>query len=272
MTTWEQNGVLIRIPCMTRKPRLHFPAATYHVMARGIDGRALFETDDEYRIFLRILEELQKELGFIVYAWCLMPNHIHLLIQVAAVRLELIMLRLLTRYSIGYNRRRGRRGYVFQDRYRAKLCATDSYFRTLLRYIHLNPAAAGLCRGPIDWPWSGHGELTGERPVRFVSRDSALARLGVPDEERVPAYRQLLEGTLDDWRRPPEDPDELAAAVVATGSKPDLDAMARDVAAQFGIWAAPTLLFFKDGQPVDKLQGVVPKPTLAQRVSALVGG
>ncbi len=98
----------------------------------------------------RILKEASAE----VFAYCLMGNHFHLAIRVGPVALASVMHRLLTSYSLVFNRRHDRAGHLFQARYKAILCLNDAYLATLIRYIHLNPVRAGLVSRPQDWRWS----------------------------------------------------------------------------------------------------------------------
>ncbi len=128
----------------------------YHVVARGNARQTVFHKDADYKLFLDFLATVKLQCQFLLYAYCLMPNHIHLLIQVSQMPLSVIMKRLLGRYSWHYNFRRDRVGHVFQNRYLPIPCKRDSQFLELIRYIHLNPVRASLTTSPSDWPWSGH--------------------------------------------------------------------------------------------------------------------
>lgn len=141
---------------MPRKPRLHFPNALYHVLARGNNKQDTFLTSTDYSSFLAYLSRIKARKPFFLHAFCLMPNHFHLLIEVQDTPLAVIMQRLLTTYSHYFNRVHHKRGHLFQGRYKAILCEKESYLLELMRYIHLNPVRAFLTKGPSDWPWSGH--------------------------------------------------------------------------------------------------------------------
>ena len=143
-----------RLVCMGRKTRIHFPGAVYHVLNRGVDGRAIYADDEDRVYFLRSLERLMREAGARVLAYCLMGNHFHLAVQVGNTPLSPIMHRLSTGYARAFNLRQDRVGHLFQVRHRAIICANEAYLATLIRYIHQNPVRAGLVNKARDWPWS----------------------------------------------------------------------------------------------------------------------
>lgn len=93
---------------------------------------------------------------FHLYAYCLMPNHFHLLIEVQEVPLSILMQRLLTSYTVHFNRLHEHKGHLFQGRYKAFLCDKTSYLLELVRYLHLNPVRANLVKSPHEWKWSAH--------------------------------------------------------------------------------------------------------------------
>lgn len=146
---------------MARQPRIHYPGAIFHVMARGNGGQKLFLDDSYYQAFLGILESVKKERPFELFSWCLMPNHFHTLMRVDEFRVSVVMQRILLRFAKFFNIRRRRFGHVFQGRFKAVLCEKDPYLLELPRYIHLNPVRAGLVKDPADWPWSGHRAFLG---------------------------------------------------------------------------------------------------------------
>jgi REP element-mobilizing transposase RayT len=133
---------------MGRHPRIHFPGAIFHAMARGNAKQNIFLSREDWECFLRFLTELKTERPFKLYAYCLMSNHLHLLIEPVASSISAVMNILLSRYAKYLNRRLGRSGHVFQERFRAPICQKDSYFQALVRYIHLNPVRAGIAAEP----------------------------------------------------------------------------------------------------------------------------
>ncbi len=159
---------------MARKPRLHYPGAVYHVMARGNGGQPVFTDDeDRYRFYLFLQEGVEK-FGHRIHAFCLMKNHVHLAIQVREKPLSRIMQQLCFRYTQWVNVRQKRIGHLFQGRYKAILVDADSYLAELVRYIHLNPVRARMVKTPDRYPWSGHRAYLGHKKLSLADN-----RLGV---------------------------------------------------------------------------------------------
>jgi len=119
-----------------------------------VDRRVVFVDDADRQAFLDALERVCSEASAELLAYCLMGNHFHLVIKVADIPLADIMRRVLAGYARGFNLRYERTGHLFQARYDAKICLTESYLATVIPYILLNPVRAGLVSKPEDWPWS----------------------------------------------------------------------------------------------------------------------
>ncbi|MEQ1919173.1 MAG: transposase [Elusimicrobiota bacterium] len=169
---------------MARQPRVHFPGAIYHAMARGVDGRDIFIDDFDRIAFLASMRRIERETSARVIAYCLMGNHFHLAIQVSLVTLSAVMQRLQTSYCMRFNGRHDRTGHLFQARHKAIVCADDRYLTGLIRYIHMNPVRAKLVASPGDWPWSSYvpGEIVGSEITDFDPwpkdrRDEDMARV-----------------------------------------------------------------------------------------------
>jgi len=150
---------------MPRLPRIDFPGLFHHVIARGIERRRIFRTPGDYNDFVRRLARILEETKTPCYAWALMPNHLHLLLQTAVTPISRVMQRLLTGYAVSFNLRSKRAGHLFQNRYKDILCQEDSYFLELVRYIGLNPARAKIVQTPAElavYPWTSHCALMGK--------------------------------------------------------------------------------------------------------------
>jgi REP element-mobilizing transposase RayT len=160
---------------MPRPPRIHVAGALYHTIARGNNGRKTFLDEKDYQVFLDGLGEMKRRTPFSIYAYCLMPNHFHLLVETGRVPLSVIMQRLLTRYVKLFNFRHHRIGHLFQGRYKAILCQKDAYLQELLRYIHLNPVRAKLAREASAWKWSSHGEYVGGVKSSLIDKEFPLS-------------------------------------------------------------------------------------------------
>ena len=133
---------------MPRRPRIEIGGGLYHVITRGDNRRKVFRSHNDYRRFITILELQKSKLPFHLYSYCLMPNHIHLLIEMQDDPVSRIMQRVLTSYSQYHNRKYKKIGHVFQGRYKSILCQTDRYLGELVRYIHLNPVRARMVKRP----------------------------------------------------------------------------------------------------------------------------
>lgn len=171
---WNFLGGVGVLDCM-RAPRIHVPGTVYHVMARGVGGQAIVGGPEENDELRDLLGEAAKACDIRIYAFCLMTNHFHVLLEVGAVSLSKFMQRLQTAWSRRFNIRHGRWGHLFQDRFKSRVCDNDAYFKWLLRYIHLNPVRAGLVENPEDWRWSSYREYLGTEPVGICEVDWPLS-------------------------------------------------------------------------------------------------
>ena len=147
---------------MARKPRVHFPGALYHVIARGNRLQKIFLDDADYRRYLSFLKAYKVRYGFSLYAYTLMPDHLHLLVEVGGTPLSRLMQSLQFRYTRNFNIRYQKWGHLFQSRYKAILCEKDSYFLELSAYIHLNAVRAGLVQAPEEYPWTSYSQYVKE--------------------------------------------------------------------------------------------------------------
>lgn len=139
---------------MARKAREKCESNTYHVMLRGINRQQIFLDQLDNQRFLEVLTECRGISKFHLYAYCLMGNHVHLLLRVGEEPLEQVMKRIGTRYVVWYNNKYARAGHLFQDRYRSEAVKDDVYFLTVLRYILNNPVKGGICRKAEAYRWS----------------------------------------------------------------------------------------------------------------------
>ena len=139
---------------MPRIARKKSGSNIYHVMIRGINRQNIFEEDDDRLCFMKILNYCKDISQFKLYAFVLMSNHIHLLIEPSEEPLSTVFTRIETRYALWYNKKYQRTGYLFQNRFRSEAVDTDQYFMTVLRYILQNPMKAGLESRPGSYRWS----------------------------------------------------------------------------------------------------------------------
>ena len=141
---------------MPRTARTLSSSNIYHCMMRGVNRQNIFEDDEDRYCFMTVLSHCKKLSGFRLYAFALMSNHVHLLVEPAGEPLDTVFRRIDTRYAVWFNRKYERAGHLFQDRFLSENVETDLYFRTVLRYIILNPVKGGLVRHPRDYRWSSY--------------------------------------------------------------------------------------------------------------------
>ena len=141
-------------------------------MLRGINQQQIFEDREDYEKFLEILKDCKAICEFKLFAYCLMGNHVHLLIQEGTESLEQVFKRLCGRFVYWYNVKYRRVGHLFQDRFKSEPVDSDEYFFTVLRYIHQNPTKAGLRKSVEGYAYSSYIEYFNENS--FVDRDYVL--------------------------------------------------------------------------------------------------
>jgi len=181
---------------MPRKPRKKSQSGIYHILMRGINRQVIFEDEDDYSCFLQILGKYKKPCGYEVYAYCLMGNHIHILLKEGQEPLEKVMRRIGGSFVYRYNTKYERIGPLFQDRFKSEAIENDRYFLTVLRYIHQNPVKAGIVEKPEHYKWSSMAEYMGK--LGIVDTAFALSFFGEEKEKAREALRQFCEVENDD--------------------------------------------------------------------------
>lgn len=198
---------------MTRNLRIHIPTAIYHVMVRGNDGQNIFFSDTDRLKCCFLLQEGLERFDHRIHGFCLMSNHIHLIVQTGNVTLSKIMHHFSSRYVNLINYNQGRKGHLFQGRFKSIYIDALGYLSELSRYIHLNPVRAGLVSKPENYVWSSYRDFLGgfdslwpwvwqERILRkFHSHDLTARKLyqnyvnqgiGIPISPET--YHHLCEG------------------------------------------------------------------------------
>ena len=181
---------------MARKPRVEFPGACYHVLTRGNHRQAIFHDDADRAYYLERLEHYRRRYGFRLYAYVLMTNHVHLLLETEKVPLAKIMQGLQFTYSRYYNRRYHKVGHLFQGRYRAILVDRNAYLLELVRYLHLNPARLRQPVDPQHYRWSSHQAYLGRPSPVGVETTFVLGQFGTRQGRARQAYVQFLRDGL----------------------------------------------------------------------------
>ena len=160
---------------MPRTARKRSQADVYHVIMRGDGRRIIFEDDEDRATFLRMLETALDRSGGKAFAWCLMSNHVHLLIQLSMEKLGTMMQSLTSGYAVYYNKRYDHVGHVFAGRFKSEPINDDVYLMTVVKYIHRNPLKGGLCKS-CDYKWSSYRHYVNR--AGFTSVDFVLGLFG----------------------------------------------------------------------------------------------
>ncbi len=189
---------------MVRQARLDAPGTLHHVIIRGIEKSRIVDDQKDRENFVSRMGEVASDTKTAIYGWSLMTNHAHILLRSGPFGLSKYMRRLLTGYAINYNRRHSRYGHLFQNRYKSIVCDEDSYFRELLRYIHLNPLRAKLVKNMSElnkYPWCGHVVLMNKIKHEWQDRDYVLSWFGKKEGEAKRAYCRYVEEGIPLGRR-----------------------------------------------------------------------
>lgn len=183
---------------MPRKARLVVPGAVYHIMGRCIEHYKLFSEDADREHFLYLLETCLKRTNTRCYAWVVMDTHYHLVLRIGDIELWEVMKPLNMRYAQYHKIKTGRRGPLFMDRYKSIVTQDQKYIQELVRYVHLNPVRAGVCRDVIKlnrYPWSGHSVIMGRIVRKFQDTKTVLHRFGRdPETARSEYFRFMQSG------------------------------------------------------------------------------
>ena len=183
---------------MPRMPRRDAPGVVHHVMLRGAAQSDIFRDDVDRASFLERLALVPQECSLALLAFALMSNHVHLVTRTGPTPLARAMARINTGHALYFNRRHGRVGHLFQNRYKAVPIEDDAQLRAVIRYVHANPLAAGIVRDLAEleaYPWTGHALLVGARSSDLLDVHAALAAFG----ESADAARAVLRDFMCDW-------------------------------------------------------------------------
>lgn len=194
---------------MPRGPRVIVPEVAVHIVQRGHDRRDCFRHDTDYLVYLSNLRELAAKAGCAVHAYCLMTNHIHLLVTPATEPACAQMMRNLgQRYVQYFNRRYERSGTLWEGRFKSCLVDTAQYVIACYRYVERNPVRAGMVTSAAAYPWSSYNGNSGRALNQLLAPHPEYVALGLDEAARHGAYQDLL--TAED------DPGFLAAIRDAT--------------------------------------------------------
>lgn len=200
---------------MPRHARRISSTCTYHVVIKGADNQLFFEHQRDFKKYLEIIEDYKEALDFDIYAYCLMSNHVHLLIHHKEnTNISSIFQRINTKYAGWFNMKYSRNGYLQDGRFYSEPVETSSYLKNVVRYIHYNPVKAGLEKTPgSDYPWSSYQEYLG-KTVGFVNKEFILDVFGSYENFSEFHENYPIEDCLDIHKTRVRIPDDVAKELI----------------------------------------------------------
>ena len=211
---------------MAYPPRKQSEGNVYHVIARGVGQQIIFEDDEDRSLFMGFLERFCRKSNVAIWAWCLMENHVHLLLHGPIDEISSTMQNVQSSYAIRFNKRHTRKGSLFQGRFTSIPIESDAQLATVVRYIHLNPVKSG---GSLASPWSSYRRFTGSSAVDPEAAELIFELFGGKEgfvaahEVAAGAFASALQGVR------PKDRDalQLAQAVISPMRIYDIRALSK---------------------------------------------
>ena len=159
---------------MPRQQRIKSNSGYYHIMLRGNERRNIFLDDDDKLRFIETIYQKKQENKFYLHAFCLMDNHIHLLINEGTEDIAKVIKRIAVSYVFYFNKKYKREGHLFQDRFRSEIVEDNAYVLALIRYIHQNPVKANIVKYPGNYQWSSYNEYLEENKYKYSVLDKEM--------------------------------------------------------------------------------------------------
>ena len=185
---------------MPRGKRLIVPNCPHHIVQRGHDRKAVFVCDDDYQHYVNTLVETKEELGLAVYSYCLMTNHVHLIVDPLdqPENLSALMKKLSSKQTRYTNRLEGRSGTLWESRFKSSPVETDAYLLQCSRYVELNPVKAKMVKHAEAWKWSSYAAKVGLCSIGWLDFDTCYLGLSESETDRQTNYRQFVEGQVSE--------------------------------------------------------------------------
>ncbi|NMB01025.1 MAG: transposase [Firmicutes bacterium] len=185
---------------MPRRAREKSKTGIYHIMMRGANKQEIFHDHEDRLRFLESLNKVKEISEIKVYGWCLMNNHIHLLLHEGSESISITMKRLGVRYVWYYNQKYKTTGHLFQDRFKSECVETDKYLLTVIRYIHQNPIKAKLVKKAEQWPWSSCLGYYGDKvyPDDLLGNEFILKIFSENESEAIMKFKEFNEQENND--------------------------------------------------------------------------
>jgi putative transposase len=178
---------------MPRPPRQLLSHSCYHIITRGNNRHDVFKNDEDYIYFLDLLKRFKAEHPFDLFHYCLMSNHVHMLVKTNKDSdFSTFMKKLNLAYFHHYRNNYGWTGHFWQDRFKSQAVGKDEYFIQCGKYIELNPVRAGIVETPGKYPYSSFGHYAEGNISQIIANDFVYETLGSTNSDRQKAYRELV--------------------------------------------------------------------------------
>lgn len=182
---------------MPRPLRIEYENAVYHITSRGNARANIFTDKYDYSNFLILLKEVLQKYNWLCYAYCLMPNHYHLLIKTPDANVSQGMKQLNGVYTKRFNKKHSRIGHLFQGRFKGIIVEKDSHLLELCRYIALNPVKTNLAALPHQWPWSSYKEIITNKQI-IIEKEWILSQFGKNSYQAIDEYKKFVLAGLEE--------------------------------------------------------------------------
>lgn len=186
---------------MPRTARIILSHTPHHIVQRGHNRQTIFVSDDDYNYYRENLIDCKREFGCKIYAYCLMTNHVHLVINPGKKpeSLSLLMKRVAGRQTRYVNKLEGRSGSLWEGRYKSSIIATHEYFPACCRYIELNPLRAGMVTDPAQYRWSSYAAKVHGKKDPVIDLYPSYVSLGENEEQRQKAYKEYVLDSVPEY-------------------------------------------------------------------------
>ncbi|ARK32383.1 Transposase IS200 like protein [Halalkalibacter krulwichiae] len=181
---------------MPRKPRTKSRSGIYHIIQRGVNQQVIFEDEEDKVRFLETLKRYKEKCQFELYGYCLMNNHVHLLLKEGEEPISMIIKRISSSYVYWYNQKYDRYGHLFQGRFKSENVEDRAYFLSVLKYIHQNPLKAGLAQSVFHSPWTSMEEYI--QRANLVDIDFPLSQFAAEKKQALHLFKNYMRHLSDD--------------------------------------------------------------------------
>lgn len=181
---------------MPREAREKSPTGIYHIIMRGINRQSIFEDEEDRHQLIARFAHYKAISCYRLFAYCLMDNHVHMLLEEQKEPIAMIIKRISSSYVLWFNRKHGRCGHLFQERFKSEIVDTDSYFLTVLRYIHQNPLKVNIVKDVSEYKWSSYWGYIGKSDM--IDSEYVLTMFSNIHTEAIKIFEKFSRENSDD--------------------------------------------------------------------------